>query len=226
MAIPFNCAHCGAAAEGPVGHVNRARSRGNNLYCSRVCSGLGRRDNRTAELRKEAKRLYDIEYRARDPQKRKLAKAEYYERTKDRAKEAEARKRRAPQHAEYCRRPEYRAWKKGYDRRYRAEKHYGDFAECFLLVMDIRDECLSRMTDYEIRLEKGTFNKSQQRKRNDERLVRNSTEIGPLGDLERGEGGQNGRLTRGRDRLAGPRNPSHHEHAAPGGAAVQAPGLG
>lgn len=226
MAIRFNCAQCGELAERPSSHVNRARSQGNNLYCSRACSGLGRRDGKTAEQRKEAKRLYDIEYRARDPKKRKLAKAEYYQRTKDRAKEAEIRRRRAPQHAEYCRRPEYRAWKKKYDRRYRAEKHYGDFADCLLLVMDIRDECLSRMTDYEIRLEKGTLNKSLQRKRNDERFIRNSPEIGPLGDLERGEGGQNGRLTRGRYRLSGPRNSSHHEHPTSGGAAVQAPCLG
>src|SRR5690242_12469550 len=132
------CAQCGEEADKAASHVNRARRNGDNLYCSRECSGLGRRTNKTAEQRKEEKRLYDIEYRARDVEGRKARKAEYYQRTKDRAKEAEARKRRMPTHVEYCRRPEYRAWKKTYDRQYRAVKFYGDFADCFLLVMDIR----------------------------------------------------------------------------------------
>ncbi|MDX3926772.1 MAG: hypothetical protein QHC90_13335 [Shinella sp.] len=217
--MQFNCAHCGKEADRPAGHVNRARAQGLNLYCSRLCSGLGRRNGKTIEERKEAKRLYDIEYRARDPEGRKASKAAYYQRTKDPVKEAAKRKERMPFHVEYCRRPEYRAKKKVYDRQYRAHKHYGDFAECFLLVMDIRDECLSRMTDYEIRLEKGTLNKALKRKRDDQRAYSNSPENGPLGNLERGEGGQNGRLSRGRDRLSGSGNPSHHEHSVAGSSA-------
>lgn len=224
--MKYHCAHCGKEADRPAGHVNRARKRGDALYCSRECSGLGRRTNKTAEQRKEEKRLYDIKYRARDVEARKASKAEYYQRTKDRAKEAEARKRRMPKHVEYCRRPEYRAWKKTYDRQYRAVKFYGDFADCFLLVMDIRDECLSRMSDYEIRIENGTINKSLQRKREYERSISNSPENGPLGNLERGERGQNGSRSRGRDRLPSPRNPSHHEYSAPDLAAVETAGGG
>lgn len=199
----FECAHCGKEADRPAGHVNRNRARGNAVYCSRECSGLGRRKGSTVEQKKEAKRLYDIEYRARDPERRRAAKAEYYQRTRDPVKESAVRKKRMPLHLEYCRRPEYRAKKKAYDRQYRAEKHYGEFAECFLLVMDIRDECLSRLTDYEIRLEKGTLNKALQRKRHDQRTHSNSPENGPLGNLERGERGQNGRLSRGRNRQPG-----------------------
>lgn len=185
--MQFECAHCGAVAERRASHVNRSRAQGMKLYCSRICSGLGRRDGKTVEERKEAKRLYDIEYRARDPEGRKAAKAAYYQRTKDPVKEAAKRKQRMHLHVEYCRSPEYRQWKKTYDRQHRAHKHYGDFAECFLLVMEIRDECLSRMTDYEIRLEKGTLNKSLQRKRDYERTLRNGPEIGPLGNLEHGQ---------------------------------------
>lgn len=185
--MKFICAHCGEEAEKPSGHVNRSRAQGMRIFCSKVCSGLARRKEKTAEQRKEEKRLYDIQYRARDVEERKRRKAEYYRRTKDRVKEAETRKRRMPQHVEYCRRPEYRQWKKSYDRQYRAHKHYGDFADCFLLVMEIRDECLSRMTDYEIRLEKGTLNKSLQRKRDYERTLRNSPEVGPLGNIEHGQ---------------------------------------
>ncbi len=212
--MEYECAHCGITADRPSGHVNRARARGDNLYCSRACSGFGRRKGKTQDQRKEEKRLYDIEYRARKSEELKRKKHAYYQRTRDPSKEAKKRKERMPSHIEYCRRPEYRAWKKSYDRQYRAVKHYGAFAECFLLVMDIRDECLSRMTDYEIRLEKGTLNKSLKRKRDYERTVCNSPEIGPLGNLELGERGQNGRLSRGRYRLTSPRNSPHDEHSA------------
>jgi hypothetical protein len=201
--MEFNCAQCGKFTDRPTGHVNRARARGDNLYCSRECSGLGRRAGKSVEQRKAEKAAYDAEYRKRDPEALKARKAEYHKRTYDPAKAAEVRKKRMPFHVEYCRRPEYRVKKKVYDRQYRAAKFYGDFADCFLLVMDIRDECLSRMTDYEIRIEKGTINKSQHRRRDYERSIRNSPEVGPLGDVERGERGQNGRLTRGRDRLSG-----------------------
>ena len=224
--MQFTCAQCGSLTDRPAGHVNRARANGLNLYCSRACSGLGRRTVKTVEQRKAEKRAYDIEYRQREPEVRKALKAEYYQRTKDPVKEAETRKKRMHLHVEYCRRPEYRAQKKVYDRQYRAQKFYGDFADCFLLVMDIRDECLSRMTDYEIRLEKGTLNKSLKRKREHERSICNSPEIGPLGNLELGEGGQNGRLSRGCHRLPSSGNPSHHEHAIADRPAVEAPGIG
>lgn len=224
--MQFECAHCTNLADRPAGHVNRARAQGNKLFCSRECFGLDRRQWKPVEQRKEEKRLYDADYRKREGDALKAKKAEYYQRTKDPAKEAVKRKERMPLHVEYCRRPEYRAKKKVYDREYRAEKEYGAFAECFLLVMDIRDECLSRMTDYEIRLEKGTLNKSLQRKRNHERSIRNSPEVGPLGHLERGERGQNGRLSRGCYRLPGSGNPSHHEHAVADLAAVEAASCG
>lgn len=222
----FNCSRCGNETNRPTGHVNRARARGDNLYCSRACSGFARRTGKTVEERKAEKSAYDREYRKRDPEELKARKAAYHKATYDPAKAAVERKAKSAQHAEYCRRPEYRQWKKAYDRQYRANKEYGEFADCFLLVMDIREECLSRMTDYEIRLEKGTLNKSTKRRRDYERSICNSPEIGTLGNLERGERGQNGRLSRGRNRLPGTRNPSDHEHAIAGGAAIEAACLG
>lgn len=218
--MQYECAHCGKTSDRPSGHVNRARARGDNLYCSRACSGFGRRKGKTQDQRKEEKRLYDIEYRARNSEELRRKKHAYYQRTRDPSKEAKKRKERMPSHIEYCRRPEYRTWKKSYDRRYRAVKHYGAFAECFLLVMDIRDECLSRMTDYEIRLEKGTLNKALKRKRDDQRTYSNVSENCPLGNLERGEGGQNGSLSRGRYRITGERNSTHDEHPTSDCAAV------
>ena len=185
--MQFNCAQCGKEADRPTGHVNRARARGMSLYCSRECSGLGRRSGKTSEQRKEEKRVYDVDYRSRNLASIKAKKAAHYQKTRDPVKEAAKRKERMPLHVEYCRRPEYRAKKKVYDRKYRAVKHYGAFADCFLLVMDIRDECLSRMTDYEIRLEKGTINKALKRKRDDQRAYSNAFENGALGNIERGK---------------------------------------
>lgn len=221
----FNCSHCGMEADRPSGHVNRSRAAGMNIYCSRDCLGLGRRKEKTEEQRKYEKRIYDMQYRDLNSAAIKAKKADYYQRTRDPVKEAEKRKGRMSLHVEYCRRPEYRAWKKSYDRQYRAVKHYGAFADCFLLVMDIRDECLSRMTDYEIRLEKGTINKALKRKRDDQRTHSNASENGPLGNLERGERGQNGRLARGRYCLTGEGNSSHYEHSAADCSAVKTPSV-
>lgn len=194
--MEFNCAQCGRVADRPAGHVNRSRACGMKLYCSRECSGLGRRVDKSADAKKAEKRVYDMEYRLKNREALRAKKADYHQRTYNPEKAAKHRRGRMPYHVDYCRRPEYRAKKKTYDRRHRAEKHYGDFAECFLLVMDIRDECLSRMSDYEIRVEKGTINKALKRKRDDQRTYGNASEIGPLGNLERGQGGQNGRLPR------------------------------
>jgi hypothetical protein len=212
--MEFSCAHCGITADKRSGEINRARAQGRKLFCSRICFGLDRRTGKTIEERKAEKAVYDKGYRLRDPEGLKARKHDYYKRTRDPVKEAQIRKERMPLHVEYCRRPEYVAWKKHYDRKYRAEKFYGELAECFLLVMDIRDECLSRMTDYEIRLEKGTLNKSTRRKRDYERSISNGLENGSLGNLERGERGQNGGLASGLRRLPSSGNSQDYEYSA------------
>jgi len=194
--MEFRCAHCGTLADRPAGHVNRARRLGLNVYCSKECSFVGRRSEETTTEKKAEKRLYDIDYRRKNRALLKAKKAAYHKRTYDPLSAAVHRKKRMPYHVEYCRRPEYREWKKQYDRRYRAEKEYGDLAECFLLVMDIRDECLSQMSDYEIRLSKDGVAKAQRRKRDYARLDRKEPEIGPLGNLELGQGRQDGAGTR------------------------------
>lgn len=87
-----------------------------------------------------------------------------------------------PEHLEYCRSPEYRKWKSNYDKEYRAKKNYGEFAECFLLTQQVRSECLSQASDYQIRQDKSTLGKAQQRKRNYGNLNSNKSEIGPMGN--------------------------------------------
>jgi hypothetical protein len=165
--IEFTCAHCGRKARRPPGHVNRSRAQGLNLYCSRKCSGLGRRLNRSKAEKVEAKRLYDIEYQRINRPKRLAQKREYHRQTYDPLVAAIERKKRAPWHLEYCRRPEYRKWKSEYDKKYRASRTFGPFAEAYLTLRQIETAIRERITDYEVRQEKGTLNKSQQRRRED-----------------------------------------------------------
>lgn len=166
----FRCAFCGEQADRPAGHVNRSRAAGNNLYCSRDCSGLGRRTHKTKAQKVEEKRLYDKEYRARNLALIKAKKRAYFAKTYDPATAAVVRKARMPYHVEYCRRPEYKAKKREYDKRARANE-YGPFADCFLLLQDIQKEVLARMSRYEIGLANGTINKNLKRRRDYESLV-------------------------------------------------------
>lgn len=185
MLIEITCPQCGTVALKRASEVNRARRNGNNLYCGKKCAGLGRRTNKSFEQKKAEKRLYDMEYRRKNRALLKAKKAAYFQRTYDPAKAAIERKKRMPKHVEYCRRPEYRAWKREYDRQYRAKKYFGEFWECFLLTQDIRTTVLSIQSDYEIRLNKDGLGKAQKRKRHYEKLNSRNPEIGPLGNPER-----------------------------------------
>lgn len=186
--VKFTCPQCRCFGEQPAGAVNRAAKRGAPVYCGRECAGLARRGpEKSAEQRKAEKSSYDALRRVEHGERIRAQKRAHYKATFDPVKAAEYRQKRMPYHVEYCRRPEYVAWKSEYDRKYRAEKEFGEFAECFLLIQDIRSECLAQQTDYEIRLSKGGIAKSQQRKRDYARLVRKDPEIGPLGNLELGE---------------------------------------
>lgn len=192
MSRSFQCAHCAATATTSSGAFNRANKLGAPLYCGKACAGIARRKFKSVEQRKAEKSAYDAARREALADQIKAAKRDYHKRTYDPVKAAAVRKQRMPHHVEYCRRPEYREWKREYDRTYRANKEYGEFADCFLLVMDIRAECLSQMTDYEIRLDKGTLNKRQQRRRDYDRFNREELEDCPVGNLERGQGWQDG----------------------------------
>jgi hypothetical protein len=185
--VRFTCPQCRCFGEQAVGAVNRAAKRGAPVYCGRECAGLARRGpEKSPEQRKAEKSAYDAKRRVAIADRLKAEKRAYHLRTYDPVKAAVERKKRMPKHVEYCRRPDYVAWKREYDRQYRA-REYGEFSDCYLLVMDIRNECLSQQSDYEIRMSKGTFGKCQQRKRDYDRLDREEPEIGPLGNLERGE---------------------------------------
>lgn len=222
--IQIECAYCGTLVFKSAGGVNRSRRIGAPVFCGKECSGLARRSDKTREQRRAEKKEYDAHRRAVLIDQIKAAKRDYHKRTYDPVKAAAERKNRMPRHIEYCRQPEYRAWKREYDRHYRAEKEYGEYGECFLLMQDIRAECLRQMSDYEIRMAKGTFGKSQQRKRSYERSLREEPQVGPVGNLELGQGWQNGGLASGLRRVPSARNPTDHEYATARGAAGQASG--
>lgn len=224
--IQIECAYCGTLVFKPAGGVNRSRRIGAPVFCGRECSGLARRSDKTDEQKRAEKKEYDAARRIALADQIKAAKREYHKRTYDPVKAAIDRKKRIPRHIEYCRQPQYRAWKRDYDRRYRAEKEYGEYGECFMLMQDIRAECLRQMSDYEIRVTKGTINKRQQRKRDYERSLREEPQIGTVGNLELGQGWQNGGLASGLRRVSGARNPADHEHATSRGSAGQTSGRG
>lgn len=164
MSVSFACAYCGRAASQSTGSVNRARRSNRPLYCGRVCSGLGRRTDKTAADCKIEKRLYDVQYREENREVLAAKKRAYFDATYDPVTARERRKLRAGAHAEYCRREEYREWKRQYDLRHRASA-FGEFYESYELLSIIETAIAERASRYEIHAANGTLNKALQRKR-------------------------------------------------------------
>jgi len=160
----FKCAQCGERVAKPSSAVNRARREGMRLFCDRKCAGLGRRKYKPKAQKIAEKRAYDMEYRRKNAVFIKAHKAAYHQRTYDPVAAAKARAKRMPQHVEYCRRPEYRAWKKKYDRQHNA-KAYGPFAEAWMLSVDLNREIKGVMSNAQIKQENGTNNKTLRRAR-------------------------------------------------------------
>lgn len=167
-----SCDYCKNHVNQNNGAINRARKKERPIFCNRICSGLGRRKNKTPQQKKEEKRLYDIHYRETNPTL-KARKAAYYQKTRDPEKEREKRKSRMHLHVKYCQQPAYREWKKKYDRKYRCQQEFGEFWESASILLDVENEIDSRMSKYEIYQTNGTLNKHQQRRREYERLISN-----------------------------------------------------
>lgn len=161
MVVAF-CQYCGGVVQQSQSSVRRAIREGRPLYCDRVCVGLARRV--PSDEKKEAKRIYDARRRVERAAELRAEKAAYYQRTRDPAKEREYRRAHMGRHLEYCRRPEYVAYKKDYDRELRAEE-YGEFAEAYLLLLDLEREIRSRATAYERRKARGYYTRSAQQRR-------------------------------------------------------------
>lgn len=173
--MKFTCPQCGIEADKSTSEVNRAKKVDAKIYCSRLCSGLGRRQYIPKEELVKRKRLYDMEYRQKNLEKIKADKIAYFQRSYDPVKAAEQRKKTMPRHVEYCRQPEYKKYKSQYDKKFRANKFYGPFADSFLLLTEIEKEVTDRATRQEIYQANGIENKSLKRKRDYERTYSHRT---------------------------------------------------
>lgn len=162
------CDFCHNPTGKSIGQLNRARKEGLKIFCNRKCFGLSKRKNKTEKEKKEEKRLYDIEYRKKNVDRLKKQKAEYFK--KDYAahpeKYKEIRRKNYHKHLEYLSTSKYKQWKKEYDKRYRAKKNFGVFAECQLILQELSEIVPSKKAKYDL----GLINKSQIRKRNYEKF--------------------------------------------------------
>lgn len=159
------CDHCGKEVHQSTGAINRAIKLGVPIYCDRVCFGLGRRKNKTPEQKRAEKATYDRRLRVEHAVELAAKRKQSFKKNYDPKKAAIQRKARMHLHVEYCRRPEYCAYKHQYDLRYKMEKNYGGFWEVARALVDLTNELKSRATKYEIYEQNGTLNKSMKRKR-------------------------------------------------------------
>lgn len=167
MLVEVVCPHCGVTATKEVGAVNRARRLGYAVYCSRTCSGLARRLERSGDELRSLKAAYDVEYRARNLETIRQKKAARFQRTYDPSKAREHRKARMPYHVEYCRRyyadPVKKQEKVEYDIRVRGAQ-YADYFEAWRLLIELEREIRTRLPDkYERAKARGYYDKFKER---------------------------------------------------------------
>jgi len=157
--VEFNCYWCGEKSLKATGHANISLALGGKIHCSRKCGGLSRRT--TDADKKEKKRLYDLQYRKDNFEKIRKRHQDYFK--KDYAANPEKyraiRKAKAQEHLEYCRTPEYRAWKREYDQKHVAKRDHGEFWESALLIKQIENQ----YNNTAVKQEKGLLNKSAKR---------------------------------------------------------------
>lgn len=153
------CHYCRKIFEIKNGYYNRAKMMGNNVYCSRKHSGLGRR--KSIEEKKRVKAVYDK--RISQTPERKAAQHRYFK--KDYAANPEKyraiRKAKYKKHLEYLRRPEYRAKKKIYDQKRCAKLHYGDFGEAAIALRQLGNIVDNRKA----KSDQDNLNKSKKRRK-------------------------------------------------------------
>jgi hypothetical protein len=149
-----------------MSRLHRAQHLQAPLYCSRACSGLGRRRGKTTAERVEAKRRYDANYRTTHKEVLKKKKQRYWATHKhlQAPKQKVYRQTHRAAHTAYCQQPAYKAYKQGYDRQHRA-KEYGPMAEAVLVLWALEAEIRQRAMWAERASFKGTLNKAQQRRR-------------------------------------------------------------
>lgn len=175
--VDLICPICNKNYQKSTGHYNRAIKLGALLFCSQKCFGVNRRKNLTLEEKKAAKAEYDKKYRYYHLEGIKAKKAEAFQKDykANPEKYKAIRTKRMPKHIEYCRQPEYKKYKKVYDRQFKAFKTYGPvLGELVVMILKIADLVRDEDgTKYSIRINNNTYNKSQKRKRKWKLLMQN-----------------------------------------------------
>lgn len=162
------CFYCGSLLHKSAGHINRAKKLGAKLFCNQKCSGLASRTSETQEEKKIIKSWYDafIRESMTDRQKAldKKRRHEYFKKqyAAHPEKYREERRRKQAAHNEYCRRPEYKKYKKGYDQQHRAKKRYGRYWESMVALVNLQTVVDNRQAKADQKI----YNKQQKRKRN------------------------------------------------------------
>lgn len=162
------CTMCNAAFDCATGRFNRAKAIGAPLYCCRACAGIARRTPKPSDQeRRASKAAYDRERRQRLGDRLKAEKRAYYEANRSRILAEMTKKRPAKMaaHIEYCRRPEYRAYKSEYDKLRLVRKQFGEFAEAALTLRNLETEIDAKASRYEVYMQNRTINKAQTRRR-------------------------------------------------------------
>lgn len=156
----ITCEHCGARAMKLTGGVNRSRRKGAALYCSRECSSFARRSGKTTQQRRAEKAEYDRRRRAELGEELLAQKRAAYHALSPQEKTNKYLRKKAKRQAnpeimrryeEACRRarnrPEWKAHKRRYDRRYRAEQEFGEgaLADAVVFLRELQDEVNDRI---------------------------------------------------------------------------------
>lgn len=160
--IDCTCTICGKPYQKKEGAYNRALKLGMNIFCSRACCGVSKRTS--IEDKKAKKAAYDK--RVYNTPERKEARRRYFQKsyTSNPEKYRELRRAKYPKHLEYLNTPEYKAWKKEYDKKYIANKNYGVFSEAAIILIELESFLKQNMPD-ELKFQMGITNKTQKRKR-------------------------------------------------------------
>jgi hypothetical protein len=155
------CEFCGKEIDKKTGHVNRAVKLGLKMYCGRMCFGLNKRT--TKEEKKKLKVEYDKKRRFELKDILKDKQKAYNESPAGRAMQKRHREKCKDYQKAYIKSEKYRKWKQVYDKDFHAKNKYGEFWEAAIILNDIENLLLPQRR--EVKVQKGTYNKSNQRKR-------------------------------------------------------------
>lgn len=161
----ITCPICSKEVSKRNADIVRANKEGLKLFCGKACFGISRRrkEIKTPEQLKKEKAEYDRLYRKNNSKMLKKKKKAYYEENKSiiLPKHKAYRDIHMQRHVEYCRRPEYKVYKKQFDHKYRLEKKYGEYWEAASILVQLKKELDSKQIKYD----NGLINKKQKRTR-------------------------------------------------------------